>query len=307
LSLLYGGAVRVRNILYDRGVIAQRKLPVPVISVGNISSGGSGKTSLVRFLVKELGRTLRVAVLLRGYKRKSSGLLTVSRWGEISADVKSSGDEAFLLARMLPESSVIVSEDRYRGGLYAVESLGAQLIILDDGFQHRKIYRDIDIVLLRKRDLTDKLLPAGLLREPLDSLKRADALVLSYQEIEPFDFSYGDKPLFKMFREFCCLLNSEFERMPLESLKDKEVIAFAGLGSNEQFFKVLDSLGFKVKERLSFPDHYHYQDFTLKGEEIYLTTPKDMVKLPKRNNLFALDFEVKVEGLITYIREKLQL
>jgi len=279
LSLLYGGAVLLRNSLYDTGVLRPKKLPVPVVSVGNISAGGTGKTSLVRYLARELSRDFRTAVLLRGYKRKSRGALVVSEWGKILADVETSGDEAYLLAKMLPDASVVVSENRFEGGRLAVEELGAELILLDDGFQHRRLYRDVDIVLLRKRDIGDRLLPAGLLREPLENLSRADAVVLSYQEVEPFYFEVGGKPVFKMFRRFTHLLNSDFETVPVEVLKGKEVVAFAGLGSNEQFFKVLEGLGIKVKERLSFPDHYDYGGFELKKGEFYITTPKDMVKL----------------------------
>ncbi|WP_457599799.1 tetraacyldisaccharide 4'-kinase [Hydrogenivirga sp.] len=304
LSLLYGRAVGLRNLLYDRGVLKQRRLPVPVVSVGNVSAGGTGKTSLTRFLAHELGRTLQVAVLLRGYRRRSRGALVVSEWGNLKTDVRSAGDEAYLLAKLLPKASVVVSEDRYRGGMLAVRELGAELIILDDGFQHRGLYRDVDLVLLRRKDLKDRLLPAGLLREPLGSLERADALVLSYQEVEPFEFSFGDKPVFKLFREFKHLLSSRWERLPLSALKEREVVAFAGLGDNEQFFRTLERLGFRLKERLSLPDHYHYEGFELGEEEVYLTTPKDMVKLPPKDNLYALDFEVRVDGLTEFVRER---
>ncbi len=304
-SLLYGGAVKLRNLLYDRGVLTCRSLPVPVISVGNLSVGGTGKTSLVRYLAEKLGDEFRVAVLLRGYRRKSKGTLVVSEWGELRLDLPRAGDEAFLLARMLPGASVVVSEDRFEGGMLAVEELGAEVIILDDGFQHRELCRDVDLVLLRKRDLRDRLLPAGLLREPLKNLSRADAIVLSYQEVEPFDFEFGKKPVFRMFRRFTHLLNPDFERVPLEALKGEEVVAFAGLGSNEQFFKVLERLGIKVKRRLSFPDHYHYRGFKLREGELYLTTPKDMVKLPPSENLFALDFDIEVEGLLDFVKSRL--
>ena len=306
LSLIYRGAVNLRNLLYDRGILKSKKLPIPVVSVGNISAGGTGKTSLVRYLAQELGRTLRVAVLLRGYRRKSRGTLVVSEWGELKVRVEEAGDEAYLLAKSLPTASVVVSEDRFKGGLLAVEELGAELIILDDGFQHRRLHRNLDIVLLRKRDLTDRLLPAGLLREPVRNIARADAVVLSYQDVESFELEFKGKPVFKMFRKFTHLLNTRFERVPLETLKGKEVIAFAGLGSNEQFFMTLEKLGFKFRERLSFPDHYTYKDFSLKEEETYITTPKDMVKLPPAENLFALDFELEVEGLLDFVGKRVE-
>jgi len=306
LSLLYRGAVFLRNSMFDKDLLEVRRLPVPVVSVGNLSAGGTGKTSLVRFLARRLGERWRVAVLLRGYRRESEGLVVVSDGEKVRVDVRRAGDEAFLLGRTLRGVPVIVCASRFRGGLYAVENLGADLILLDDGFQHRRLHRDVDIVLLKKRDLNDRLLPAGLLREPLNSLRRADALVLSYQETDPFEFSFEDKPVFRMFREFCCLLRSDFSRASLRELEDREVTVFAGLGDNEQFFRTVESLGLKIRRRISLPDHYHYRDFRLRREEIYLTTPKDMVKLPPHENLYALDFRLRVEGLLEFVIDRIE-
>jgi len=292
-TLPYYFGVFLRNLLYDEGIKKPKKLPVPVISVGNLSVGGTGKTSFVIYLANLL-KEKRVCILLRGYKRKSKGVLLVSEYGKILTDWEKAGDEAYLLAKLLPNASVVVSEDRYEGGVFAVERLNPELIILDDGFQHRKLHRDLNILLLKKKDLEDHLLPYGNLREPLSSLKRADLLILSYQEVEPFEFN-SEKPTFKMCREFDSVLNSNFEEIPVEHLKEKEVIAFSGLGDNEQFLKTLKKLGFKVKEFLSFPDHYDYKEFRPKKEETYLTTPKDLIKLQNYENVFALNFKVKVD------------
>jgi len=151
----------------------------------------------------------------------------------------------------------------------------------------------VDVVLLKRRDLTDRLLPSGLLREPLSALERADAIVLSYQETEPFDFAFQDKPL-----------RPDFSRASLENLRGKRVTAFAGLGDNSQFFKAVDALGLDVEERISLPDHYHYRGFRLRKDRFYLTTPKDMVKLPPAENLYALDFRLRVEGLVDFVKDK---
>lgn len=289
----YAFGVSLKNFLYDKEIKKPKKLPVPVISVGNLSVGGTGKTSFVIHLANLL-KEKRVCILLRGYKRKSKGILSVSEYGKILTNWEKAGDEAYLLAKLLPHACVVVAENRYEGGLFAIKRFNPELIILDDGFQHRKLHRDLDVVLLKKKDINDYLLPYGNLREPLSSLKRADILILSYQDVEPFEFRM-EKPTFKMFREFNSLLDADFREITLEHLRDKEVIAFSGLGDNEQFLKTLKKLGFRVKEFISFPDHYDYRDFKPKKDEIYLTTPKDLVKLQGYKNIFALNFKVKVD------------
>ncbi len=298
--------MRIRNSLYDRGILKVKKLPVPVISVGNLSLGGSGKTSTVMFLAEELSRDLRVTVLMRGYRRRSKGVRVVSEWGNVLMGVDEAGDEAYMIGRLLSRISVVVAEDRYEGGVVAVRDLGTDLIILDDGFQHRRLCRDLDIVLLKRSDLTDRIFPAGRLREPLSSLKRADAIVLSYQEVYPFDFE-ADVPVFRMRRVFTGLLDPDFRVVSLDILSDREVIAFSGLGDNAQFLKTLQKLNIRVKEFLSFPDHHRYRDFELKEGEVYLTTPKDLVKLPNVENLYALYFKVRIPGLVEFVRSRLHL
>ncbi len=299
----YALAVKLRNFLYDRGILEIKKVPIPVISVGNISVGGTGKTSLVRFLAENLSKSFRVCVLMRGYKRKSKGALVVSAGEGPKINVLEAGDEAYMIARILPGVSVVVAERRYEGALLAIKEIKPDLIILDDGFQHRSLFRDLDIVLLRKRDLTDRLLPFGRLREPLSSLKRADAVVLSYQEVEPFEFSFQDKPVFKMFRSFR-ILDTRLKPVSPDTFKGERVVAFCGLGSNDQFFKALRRIGIDPLEEITFPDHYHYKDFKIDTGKVYVTTLKDLIKLPPAENLFAVDVEVKVEGLVEFISLK---
>ncbi|MDQ7082218.1 MAG: tetraacyldisaccharide 4'-kinase, partial [Aquificota bacterium] len=210
----------------------------------------------------------------------------VSVGGEVLAGVDEAGDEAYMMAKMLKSVSVVVSEDRFEGGKVAVRDLGADLILLDDGFQHRKLYRDLDIVLIKAGDLQDRLFPAGRLREPISSLRRADAVVLSYQEVYPFELR-TEKPAFRMKRSFRKVLDSDLNPRPLDILKDKEVVAFCGLGDNDQFLKTLRMVGLKVKEFKGFPDHHRYEGVKLKDTEVYITTPKDIVKLPRRENVYA--------------------
>ncbi|NPB06789.1 MAG: tetraacyldisaccharide 4'-kinase [Aquificae bacterium] len=292
LSHLYRGAVFLRNLAYDKGLVKPCRPPVPVVSVGNLSVGGTGKTTLVLYLT-ELFKERRVCVLMRGYKRKSKGVKLVSYYGEPLVPVEEAGDEAYLIAR-LSKASVVVAESRCKGLELALRELKPELVLLDDGFQHRKTARDLDLVLLKKSDLKERLLPAGRLREPLSALKRADALVLSYQELEPFEIK-TDKPVFKLLRRFSFLYDASFKKRPLELLRGKPVVAFAGLGDNEQFFKTLERLGIKPVKKLSFPDHHRYRGFSFEDGLYYLTTPKDLVKLSPHERLYALGFEVRLE------------
>ena len=175
LSSIYGSVVGARNALYDRGHLRSRRLHGPVISVGNLSAGGSGKTPFVMLLGELLqARGLSFDVLTRGYGRQTRGVLLVDPAGL----PQQFGDEPLLMARKL-RVPVIVGEDRYQAGDFAESKFGPQLHLLDDGFQHRQLARDFDIVLVTPQDVADALLPAGRLREPLSSLTRADAVVLA--------------------------------------------------------------------------------------------------------------------------------
>lgn len=175
LSAIYGGVVGARNRLYDAKVLRARRLDGPVVSVGNLSAGGSGKTPFVLLLGEMLkARGVKFDVLTRGYGRKSKGVLLVDPAGL----PQQFGDEPLLIARKL-EVPVVVGEDRYAAGRYAESRFGAQFHLLDDGFQHRALGRDFDIVLVTPQDTGDRLLPAGRLREPPESLRRADAVVLT--------------------------------------------------------------------------------------------------------------------------------
>jgi tetraacyldisaccharide 4'-kinase len=175
LSTIYGSVVGARNSLYDRGVLRARRLQGAVISVGNLSAGGSGKTPFVMLLGELLkARNIKFDVLSRGYGRESKGVRLVDPAGL----PQEFGDEPLLIARTL-QVPVIVGEDRYEAGRFAESRFGPQLHLLDDGFQHRALARDFDIVLVTPQDAKDRLLPSGRLREPLGSLQRADAVILS--------------------------------------------------------------------------------------------------------------------------------
>lgn len=175
LSSIYGGVVRARNALYDRGILQQRRLEGAIVSVGNLSAGGSGKTPFVMLLGEMLkARGVKFDVLSRGYGRRSRGVRLVDPAGL----PQEFGDEPLLIARKL-QVPVVVGEDRHAAGTFAESRFGRQLHLLDDGFQHRALARDFDIALVTPQDASDRLLPAGRLREPRGSLARADAVVLT--------------------------------------------------------------------------------------------------------------------------------
>lgn len=272
LSAIFAAGVSARNALYDRKVLKVRKLARPVISVGNLSVGGSGKTPFVIALgelLKERGITFDV--LSRGYRRNSIHVAIVDPSG--SAD--EFGDEPLLIARKL-QVPVIVAADRYRAGLLAEEKFKSQLHLLDDAFQHRRLHRDFDIVMLPAADMEDTLLPVGRLREPLSSLRRADAVVVEPQAPAPA----GVARVWPVRRE---IMAYSISARPIPS-----VVAFCGLARPSQFFAALRTAGLQVKETVAFPDHHRYEkrdiDRLLRlrsssGAVGLITTEKDHVKL----------------------------
>src|SRR5580692_8897745 len=182
LTGLYGVATALRNTLFDQGGLPSRLLEKPVISVGNLSVGGSGKTPFVIALGELLKtRGIQFDVLTRGYGRTTRGVLLVDPKGEAAEF----GDEPLLIARRLGVP-VVVGENRYDAGRVSEEKFESQFHILDDGFQHRSLARDFDIVLLSQNDLDDELLPSGRLREPPSSLQRADAIVVQDNPAKEF-------------------------------------------------------------------------------------------------------------------------
>lgn len=244
LDNLYGTVVAVRNSLYDRQIFKARSLEWPVVSVGNLSAGGSGKTPFVIMLGELLAKKgMTVDVLTRGYRRSTRGVMRVREDGS----AEEFGDEPLLIARKL-HCPVIVGESRHAAGLEAERSHSDApnpIHILDDGFQHRQLHRDFDIILLNREDLDDKLLPAGRLREPLSSLERADAIVV--------DVNFPEKSLphgkFAVWR---------VERKLAVPKIDAPVIAFCGIARPHRFFRDLRNRAIDVREEITFSDHHRY-------------------------------------------------
>jgi len=271
---LYAQIVRARNARYDRGRSAVERLQLPVISVGNLSMGGSGKTPFVQTLGRWLEeREIHYDVLSRGYGRKTRGVLQVEEAGTAAEF----GDEPLLLARTL-RAPVFVGEERYAAGLAAEAwseraGHGTRLHILDDGFQQRRLHRDFDIVLLAAGDLRGSLLPFGRLREPLASLGRAQA-VAAPEELAAL---LAEPNVWRVRR-----------RLELPSPAPTRPLAFCGLARPAQFWESLVDVGIYPVGRYAFGDHHQYgaKDIALlarlaKQHEAngFLTTEKDLVKL----------------------------
>ena len=276
LTGLYGAATALRNTLFDRGVLPSRRLERPVVSVGNLSVGGSGKTPFVIALGELLkARGIRFDVLSRGYGRKTRGVLIVQTDGN-AADF---GDEPLLIARRLGVP-VIVGESRYQAGRVSERKFQPQLHILDDGFQHRSLVRDFDIVLMTERDFDDRLLPSGRLRETLSSLRRADAIVLpedfSAQETMLKDSARQGKLVWRMKREI------------VVPAAPAAPIVFCGIARPQQFFAQVRATGINPAAEIEFRDHHAYDKGDIErllamrgklGAGGFLTTEKDAVNL----------------------------
>lgn len=268
---IYGAGVGVRNALYDRGLLHARRLRGPVVSVGNLSIGGSGKTPLVLLLGELLkARKVNFDILSRGYGRQRRGVALVDPGGA-SRDF---GDEPLLMARRL-SVPVVVGEDRYQGGVFAENKFGPQLHLLDDGFQHRALARDFDIVLVTPEDARDRMLPAGRLREPLTSLRRSDVVVLT-SGAAPDSFPLNGKMVWRARRG-----------ISLKNVPARPVV-FCGIARPQNFVLQLRTSGIEPVAEAFYRDHHAYTEGDVRDllklrqrseAEGFVTTEKDAINL----------------------------
>jgi tetraacyldisaccharide 4'-kinase len=271
LSTMYGGVVGARNVLYDRRWLRSRSLQGPVISVGNLSVGGSGKTPFVILLGELLkARGVKFDVLSRGYGRTTRGVLLVGLRG-LPRDF---GDEPLLIARRL-QAPVVVGEDRYEAGRFAEAQFGPQIHLLDDGFQHRGLTRDFDIVLVTPEDARDRLLPGGRLREPLRSLQRADAVVLT-SGASAESFPVAGKMIWRVRRG----INPQ-------NVPPRPVV-FCGIARPQNFLLQLRAAGIDPVAEAFFRDHHAY-------------TEKDV------NELLQLQRQSEAGGFVTTEKDAVNL
>ncbi|MCU1283744.1 MAG: lipid-A-disaccharide kinase [Acidobacteriales bacterium] len=288
LSALFGAGVAARNALYDRGILHVRRLKWPVISIGNLSVGGAGKTPFTILLGELLqSRQIPFDILSRGYGRSDTRIRLVDDKGS-SADF---GDEPLLMARKLGVP-VIVGADRFAAGQFAEQEFsnlrpahgGTWVHLLDDAFQHRQLHRDFDIVIVTPSDAQDSLLPVGRLREPLTSLRRAHAIVLT-------DGASLDVP---QLREANVGINNEHVWCVTRHIETNGApshpIAFCGIARPERFFRDLRTAGIEPAGELTFPDHHAYTETDIrnllslrlqKTANGFITTEKDAINLER--------------------------
>lgn len=322
---LYELAVRLRVAAYETEYLKQKRLDATVISIGNITLGGAGKTPMVAYVARYLkSEDQQVAILTRGYGRDSSGLRVLNgSQGEAarqSASYREYGDEPLMLARALPDVPVVINEDRYEGGRRAELALGARVLVMDDGYQHLGLARDLNILLI---DATDpfgefEMVPFGRLREPLYALKRADAVIITRAD-KPFDQARtnaiikhfcGDKvPVMYVYSVISRLRHLETDELyDAREFVGWNAVVMCGIGNPEAFSDDLTNIGVNILGERFFADHHAYTrqdlDSAIKaareaGADFIVTTEKDAVKLEGLTRsdipIYAAQLEIESE------------
>lgn len=321
-SALYGLTVKIRNALYGLKIFRQKRLQCKVISIGNITVGGTGKTPMTIYLAEKLSTFgYKIVVISRGYKgkfEKKGGV--ISNGKEILTGSEDSGDEPFLMAAKLKEIPIVVGQDRYSAGLLAIRNFNPDIIILDDGFQHRGLSRDIDLLLLDSMRPfgNGRLIPRGILREPAISIRRADAFILTRSSSDsPETFNtvsaVSDKQLvfeayntyyfFKVEKGVVSEPASGFRNEMSDDftpLARKKIVAFSGIAGNDHFRNTLSGYRCDLADFFGFPDHHQYSEEDIrrisraardKKADFVMTTEKDFVRIGGKFN-FPVDIIV---------------
>ncbi|MDD5492089.1 MAG: tetraacyldisaccharide 4'-kinase [bacterium] len=345
LGILYIAIIKARQFIYDK-VKKKKHLSTAVISIGNITVGGTGKTPFVIMLAKYLkNRKKKVAILSRGYKRKKSlgrgegiekGISVVSTGKDVLLTPEEAGDEPYMMAKYLTNVPVMVGPDRIKSGQYAIDNFNSEILILDDAFSYYPLYRNLEVVLI---DSTcpfgnHHCLPRGIMREPMSSLKRADVIALTKANLvspEEADLIINN---IKKYNPYATILKCAHkpmdlinlatgETMALGFLRHKEIAALSSIGSPESFEKTLEETGAKVVRTIRYPDHHYYtrDDFIHILEEaeynFIVTTEKDTTRFKKefwnlekiaRINFFSLRIEMEIiKGEAEWLKKLKQL
>jgi tetraacyldisaccharide 4'-kinase len=293
-SALYGAAASRRRRWYAADPSRQRRLKRPVISIGNLSAGGSGKTPIVQHLARLLMTCgERPAILSRGYARPkpSPGVTVVSDGSRVISSFDTAGDEPLMLARALPGVPVVVCAERFLAGQHAEQNLSATVHLLDDGFQHLKLFRDVDLLVVSGSDLTDRVLPAGRLREPLSSAAAADALLVPADDVQAagrLTHALEVETAFAVRRRTDAPLSVTGGGEAWTVSTGESVFAFAGVARPEQFFESVRAGGWKLAGTMAFSDHHVFTPADLvrvreaartAGARVVMTTEKDAARL----------------------------
>ncbi|HXE79373.1 MAG TPA: tetraacyldisaccharide 4'-kinase [Vicinamibacterales bacterium] len=309
-SGIYGRAVLARRRLIEARPASRLRLNAPVISIGNLNVGGSGKTPFTAWLAARLANSgYRPSILSRGYRRTAptNAVVIVSDGSRVRADLPAAGDEPLMLARAVPAAAVLVCPERYRAGRVAEGELGSNVHLLDDGFQHLRLDRDVDLVMLDERDLRDRPLPAGRLREPLEALRSADAIMWTGDPAHAADVGAltGVKDVFPVRRvagpvrtwmagaQGTARAQAGMEGQVAGAqgsgpTTGEPVLALAAIAHPERFFEELEDIGVDVRARMAFPDHHPYTAGDVErirkaaagcGAAWVITTEKDLVRL----------------------------
>ncbi len=304
LSVIYGFAVKLRLYAYNSGLMKIRSLPAYTVSVGNLTVGGTGKTPFVAMLAEWASeKGLKAAILSRGYGgKRNREPLVVSDGIRVLASVNDAGDEPVLLAKRISSVPVLISKSRYNIGNLAMQRFGPALLLLDDGYQHLSLHRDLNILLLdAKRQFGNgSLLPRGSLREPTDQIERADLIIITKCTGE----HTGDELLYRLREDFPgkplfrsnhlpdqVLFPRDGTTHPPEFLSGKKVVAFAGLAHPEDFLNMVKGLRADVIHFRAFSDHHSFAQSEIaelalrrrtSGGDFLLTTEKDWVRIDER-------------------------
>ncbi len=301
ISLIYGAVMRLRNFLYDNEWLKVQRVNAFVISVGNITTGGTGKTPLVIWLCKQIIQNYEIAILTRGYKTAQNYV-----------------DEPEMLTKSCPDAKVIVNPDRVAAARHAINKFAAKVLIMDDGFQHRRLHRDLDIVTIDAACPFgyDRLLPAGLLREPLNALKRADAVVITRCDQVPQNELANLKEKLRQINPSMVIAEAihapvgvrtaDGKKIRIAELAAKNIFAFCGIGNPDAFFNTIRKIPANLIGSKIYDDHHHYcaDDITdiqkqaqLSKADMILTTEKDATKIISDSNLSiplcCLEIELK--------------
>jgi tetraacyldisaccharide 4'-kinase len=321
LAWPYGWAARLRALLYRRGWLRTYRLPKPVISIGNLTMGGTGKTPVVILVAERLlAHHKRVAILSRGYRRRSGHRnLIVSDGRRLLVDPEEAGDEPYLIAQRCPSAIVAVGPDRYRLGQWVLDQYPVDCFLLDDGYQHLHLHRDLNILLIDATDVAgiQAMLPVGRLREPLAAARRASVLLLTRADSGvQADLVWNSvtkacgrlpEPVKVRFTAHDLIHIASGEQRPAARFRDIRALLFSGIGNAEAFHDLVRRLGLTVVDASVLPDHVRYHPSLLAGirerakradAHIFVTTEKDAVKL---KTLMASDDPCWVLRLITDI------